>query len=105
MKRRTAEERAMIERLKTMPDSEIDFSDAPEVADFSGWERGNFFRPVKKIITVRFDADIINFFKLTAKNYQTAMNAALREYMLEKQKNAIQVQIQADDEQPKKIRA
>ena len=35
----------------------------------------------KKQITIRFDKDLIDWFKAQGKGYQTHMNAALRDYM------------------------
>ncbi len=35
----------------------------------------------KKQVTVRFDQDVIDWFKAQGKGYQTRMNAVLREYM------------------------
>ena len=37
-----------LKRLAEMPDEEIDFSDIPEITDFSGFEVGKFYRPVKE---------------------------------------------------------
>ncbi len=76
---------AQLDALERMPDSEIDFSDAPERLDWSGAKRGLFYRPIKKQVTVRFDADVLDWFRHKGedgKGYQTRMNAVLREYML-----------------------
>jgi uncharacterized protein (DUF4415 family) len=70
-------------RLAQMPDEDIDFSDIPR-SEKSDWEhpvRGKFFRPIKKQVTLRLDADLIDWFKAKqggARGYQTAINAALR---------------------------
>jgi uncharacterized protein (DUF4415 family) len=43
--------------------------------------RGKFYRPVKKQVTLRLDADVLDWFKAQqggARGYQTAINAALR---------------------------
>ena len=64
-----------------MPDDTIDLTDMPEVTDWSGWQRGKFYRPVKQQVTLRLDADILAWFKArqgSARGYQTAINAALR---------------------------
>jgi uncharacterized protein (DUF4415 family) len=77
----TPELRAELESLAAMPDDSIDTSDMPEVTDFTGWVRGKFYRPVKKQVTLRLDADLIDWFKAQqggARGYQTAINAALR---------------------------
>jgi uncharacterized protein (DUF4415 family) len=70
-------------RIAQMPDEDIDFSDIPPLSeDF--WKnavRGKFYRPNKKQVTLRLDADLIDWFKARqggARGYQTAINAALR---------------------------
>jgi uncharacterized protein (DUF4415 family) len=77
----TPEQIAQLDALAAMPDDTIDLSDMPEVTDWSNWTRGKFYRPVKKQVTLRIDADIIEWFKARTKDgkgYQTAINAALR---------------------------
>ena len=85
----TRKQRAELKSLAAMPDSAIDTSDAPEVRDWSGAERGLFYRPVKQQLTLRLDADVVAWFKAHAKSgkgYQTRINKALREYVEEKRK-------------------
>jgi len=36
-----------------MKDEDIDFSDIPEMTDWSGIVVGKFYRPIKKLVTVR----------------------------------------------------
>ena len=67
--------------LETLPDEDIDTSDIPEATDWSDAVRGKFYRPVKKAISLRVDADIIAWFRSQGGRYQSRMNAALREYM------------------------
>ena len=77
----TPELAAELDALAAMPDDTIDLSDMPEVTDWSNWTRGKFYRPVKKQVTVRLDADVLEWFKAKqggARGYQTAINAALR---------------------------
>ena len=50
-----------LRKLKKMPDSDIDFSDLPELTE-TFWRNAvpnPFYRPVKKQITLRIDADIL----------------------------------------------
>jgi len=70
-----------IEQLSKLPENEIDTSDIPEVVDWSGAEVGRFYRPVKKQVTLRLDADMLEWFRGQGKKYQTRINQALREYM------------------------
>ena len=73
-----------IQALEALPDDQIDTTYAPEILDWSDARRGVFYRPVKRQITLRLDADIIAWFKAHARNgrgYQTDINAALREHV------------------------
>ena len=67
--------------LASMRDEDIDLSDMPETRDFSKALRGRLYRPVKQQVTLRLDADVLDWFKRQAKGgdgYQTRINAALR---------------------------
>jgi uncharacterized protein (DUF4415 family) len=77
----TPKQAAELDALAAMPDSEIDTSDAPPVADWSGTIRGAFFRPIKKPVAIRLDADVLDWFKRQGKGYQTRINDALREFI------------------------
>jgi uncharacterized protein (DUF4415 family) len=80
----TEERLAKLRALAARPDSEIDFSDAPEMTDeeWKNAERGHFYRPVKRQITARVDADVLAWLKSQGKGYQSRMNAILRREML-----------------------
>jgi uncharacterized protein (DUF4415 family) len=41
----------------------------------------DFYRPLKKPVTLRLDADVIAWFKKDGRRYQTRINAALRRVM------------------------
>jgi uncharacterized protein (DUF4415 family) len=73
--------RAQVKALAAMPESEIDTSEMPEVADWSKAQRGEFFRPVKRPLSLRVDADVVDWFQRQGSGYQTRMNSALREYV------------------------
>jgi uncharacterized protein (DUF4415 family) len=80
----TKRERAEIEKLARMPEHEIDTSDIPEWTD-EMWKRavrGKFYRPVKRAVSLRLDADVIAWLKKDGKGYQTRANRMLREKML-----------------------
>ena len=75
---------AQIKALEALSDDQIDTTDAPEILDWSDARRGVFYRPVKRQITLRLDADIIAWFKANAldgRGYQTEINRALREHV------------------------
>ena len=79
-----ADIQAQMRALEALPDDQVDISDAPEILDWSDARRGVFHRPVKQQITLRFDADIIAWFKARARDgrgYQTDINGALREHV------------------------
>ncbi len=54
--------------------------------DFSKGIRGRFYSPKKKSTTIRLDDDVILYFKKKASEekvgYQTLMNSALREFIV-----------------------
>lgn len=77
----SARERKELAALAKMPDSAIDTSDIPEITDWSKAQVGRFYRPIKQPVTIRLDADVIAWFKETAPQYQTAVNAVLRAFM------------------------
>lgn len=62
-----------------VPDSEINLTDAPELTDeqLSRMRHRNW-RPIKKTITVRIDADTLAWLKSNPKGYQTRLNEVLR---------------------------
>ena len=49
----TKSQAKQIRALKRMKDEDIDFSDIPEKTDWSGAVVGKFYRPIKKLVTVR----------------------------------------------------
>ena len=59
--------------------------DAKEWTDdmFRRAVRGVQKAPTKKQLTVRFDPDIVEWFKSQGRGYQTKMNDILREHMVE----------------------
>ena len=73
-----------LKQLAAMPDDQIDASDIPELTDaqLAEMKRPEHFRPVKKQITARVDADVLAWLKSQGKGYQSRMNAILRQAML-----------------------
>ena len=67
-----------------MSEKDIDLSEIPERTDWSAAFVGKFYRPVKQQVTLRIDADVLTWFKEQGGKYQTAVNAALREYVAAK---------------------
>jgi uncharacterized protein (DUF4415 family) len=66
-----------------MSDNEIDLTDpdSPPASDFNGGLRGAFYRPIKKPVAMRLDADVLDWFKRQGPGYQTRINEILREHM------------------------
>ena len=78
----TDKQRRELQRLAVRPDSEIDFSDAPEGRPrASEVEVGRFYRPIKQLVSLRVDADVLAWFRGQGKKYQTYMNEVLRREM------------------------
>ena len=79
-------QKADLERLRNQPDHEINTKDIPETLDWSNSKRGMFYRPIKHQITLRVDADVLEWFKDQAgedgRGYQTEINRALREHVV-----------------------
>jgi uncharacterized protein (DUF4415 family) len=75
-------ERAELVRLSGKSDSELDYSDAPAMKSVPrNVHIGRFYRPVKQQISLRVDADVLAWFRLKARKYQTYMNEVLRREM------------------------
>jgi uncharacterized protein (DUF4415 family) len=72
--------------LAAKPEHDIDFSDLPATSepDWQGARRGSFYRPVKKQLTVRIDADVLEWLKSQGQGYQRRLNAILRAAMLDR---------------------
>ena len=84
LKSLTAEQKAELGALESLPDEQINTKDIPEQRDWSVAKRGLFYRPIKKQLTLRLDADVIDWFKTHSPNgegYQTEINKALREFV------------------------
>ena len=87
----TGEQKAEIEALAALPEEEIDTNDIPEILDWAGARRDLLYRPLKKQITLRLDADVVAWFRANApdgRGYQTEMNRVLREHATRASKRA-----------------
>jgi uncharacterized protein (DUF4415 family) len=80
----SAQQRADLDSAAAIPDGKINTAEIPEQVDWTGATRGMFFRPIKKQITLRLDADLIAWFRqhtTSDTGYQTRINQALRDYV------------------------
>ncbi|NGN43327.1 BrnA antitoxin family protein [Mesorhizobium sp. CGMCC 1.15528] len=89
----TENQRQEIADLKARAKHEIDTSDIPELTDefWATAVQNPYFRPVKQQLTLRLDADLVAWFKRHSpggRGYQSNINRALREYVIEKEKKA-----------------
>ena len=79
----TEAQRAELRALAALPDATIDTSDIPLLnADF--WRSAcpnPYYRPIKRQLTLRLDADIIAWLRAAGPGYQTRLNTLLRQAM------------------------
>src|ERR1051325_5708494 len=78
-------------RIDAMKDEDIDLSDNPEATPemfARAVLRRNFkVIPRKKQLTLRIDSDVVDWYKLQGRGYQTRINSLLRAYMKEHQRH------------------
>ncbi|MGH6660389.1 MAG: BrnA antitoxin family protein [Rhodospirillales bacterium] len=89
---RTRAQARELAALAALPDHRIDTGDVTEVRDWTGAKRGLLYRPLKRQLTLRLDADVVAWFKRRAKGgrgYQTDINRALRDYVRRRDKRAV----------------
>ncbi len=76
----TDEQKARLVALAAMPDDQIDTSDAPFRPD-AIWVKAVNFTHAKKLISLRIDEDVLDYFRHTGRRYQTRINSVLRSYV------------------------
>lgn len=85
----TRKQREQLAALSRMREREIDYSDIPRIPavllERAG--RTQLYRPVKRQLSVRIDADVLAWLKSQGKGYQTRINGILRSAMMEEQKS------------------
>jgi uncharacterized protein (DUF4415 family) len=69
--------------LVGLRDEDIDTSDIPERQDWNRAVVGKFYRPIKRMVTIRLDADVVAWLKSEGRGYQTRINDILRRAMLQ----------------------
>ncbi len=81
---KTAEFAASMKRLKATREEDIDYTEIPPISDarLAAMVRADQYRPVKRTVTIRFDADVLDWLKSKGGRYQTKLNAMLRGQML-----------------------
>ena len=67
-------------RLSKLKDEDIDTGDIPELGD-DFFKNAELHVPAKQAVTIRLDADVLEWFKSQGAGYQTRINQLLRQYM------------------------
>jgi uncharacterized protein (DUF4415 family) len=65
--------------LARMPDDQIDYSDIPRL---SAAVLARMYRPIKRQMTVRIDADVVAWLRSQGAGYHSRLNQVLRTAML-----------------------
>ena len=66
--------------LSEQQNKDIDTSDIPELDD-EFFQKAELRVPPKQPVTLRLDADVLDWFKSQGRGYQTRINKLLRRYM------------------------
>lgn len=74
-----AKPKSDLKRIDAMKDSDIDYSDIPEIDD-EMFARAVVKEPAKATITIRVDQDVLDWFKDQGAGYKTRINGVLRGY-------------------------
>ncbi len=77
------EAKERLAHLASMKDEDIDLSDIPPSPPDAEWTRPGipFSTENKRQVTLRLDADVLDYFRNTGARYQTRINQVLRTYM------------------------
>ena len=68
-------------RIDRMKDADIDYSDIPALDKSFLKKATTAWPPVKKQLTIRLDADVLDWLKAHGRGYQTRINRILRVVM------------------------
>ena len=69
-----------LKKFDAIKDKEIDYTDIPELDD-TFWANAVIEYPEKKKpVTLRLDADVLDWFRSLGKGYQTRINSVLRSF-------------------------
>jgi len=79
----TRRQKENLKRIAEIKDEDFDLSDIPELTDewFARAVRGKFYRPIKKIVSIRLDKDVLAFYRSQGAGYQTRIDDTLRAAM------------------------
>jgi uncharacterized protein (DUF4415 family) len=80
-----AEARALYEKRDRRVDKDPETKPLPPERWANAMRRDEFFRPVKKLTTVRIDADVLEWLRSKGEGHLTRINEILRERMTAEQ--------------------
>jgi uncharacterized protein (DUF4415 family) len=78
------ERKTQLRALAAMNDKDVNTSDIPELTEeqLRSGVRGALYRPIKRPVTMRLDADVIEWLRQDGPGYQTKANRLLRSEMI-----------------------
>lgn len=82
--------RADLTRLRRVFERQIRTTSSSELADLPNdfWDQARVVEPTaKRPISLRVDADVLDWFKTQGPRYQSRMNAVLRSYMAQRRQS------------------
>ena len=72
---------AQLDQLAALEGRQADTTDIPEAPERNWRDARRFFRPRKEPISLRIDADLLDWLRRRSGQYQTEINRILREKM------------------------
>ena len=86
MKKETSTDRsalteAQLDQLRALQGRTPDTTDIPEAPEQNWRDARRFFKPRKEPISLRIDADLLDWLRRRSEHYQTEINRILRERM------------------------
>src|SRR5579871_6340609 len=86
----TPKQRKELSALSKMSDDDIDYSDIPKMPEgfLRDAVRGGLYRPLKRQVTVRIDADVLEWLRSQGSGHHSRLNQILRSAMLSDLANA-----------------
>jgi uncharacterized protein (DUF4415 family) len=73
-----------VRRKKTLS---LSAAEGPKRVSISAADLARWYKPIKKPVTLRLDADVLAWFKKRGRGYQTRINRALRKAMRDENKS------------------
>ena len=83
-----------------MKDAEIDYSDIPPLDKSFFTKATEAWPPAKQQLTIRLDADVLNWLKAQGRGYQTRINRILRAAMESQRRAPVAFHTSAEEEHP-----